>query len=127
LKKGNLIMSTISLASVLGMLLAGAKKNTKSQLLNTFGMATEKLVAKEFQGALKRIKEYEHNPNVTLQSANRIYVDNGAKLLPDYMSLLKRHYYAEPKNIDFKSDSQKASKEINEWSSSKQIGKLKTS
>ena len=97
-------MSTISLASVLGMLLAGAKKNTKSQLLNTFGMSTEKLVASEFQEALGTIKEFENNPNVTLRTANKIYVDNGAKLLADYMSLLKRYYSAEPKNIDFKAD-----------------------
>ena len=108
-------MSTISLASVLGMLLAGAKKNTKSQLLNTFGMSTEKLVASEFQEALGTIKEFENNPNVTLRTANRIYVDNGDKLLADYMSLLKRYYSAEPKNIDFKADSKKASTEINKW------------
>ena len=63
------------MASVLGMLLAGAKKNTKTQLLNTFGMSTEKLVASKFQGALKTINEFQHNPNVTLRSANRIYVD----------------------------------------------------
>ena len=108
-------MSTISLASVLGMLLAGAKKNTKSQLLNTFGISNEKVVASEFQGALERIKEFENNPKVTLRSANRIYVDNGDKLLPDFMSLLKRYYFAEPKNIDFKADSNKASREINKW------------
>ena len=108
-------MSTISLASVLGMLLAGAKKNTKSQLLNTFGMSTEKLVASEFQEALGTIKEFENNPNVTLRTANRIYVDNGDKLLPDYTSLLKGYYFAEPKNIDFKADYKKASTEINKW------------
>ena len=108
-------MSTISLASVLGMLLAGAKKNTKTQLLNMFGMSTEKLVASKFQGALKNINEFKRNPNVTLRSANRIYVDKQDKLLPDYMSLLEMFYSAEPQNIDFKSDAQKASNEINKW------------
>ena len=118
-------MSTISLASVLGMLLAGAKKNTRSQLLNTFGMSTEKLVASEFQGALERIKEFENNPNVTLRSANRIYVDNGGKLLPDYKSRLKSFYSAEPKNIDFKADLKKASTEINTWVEQQTNDKIK--
>ena len=76
-------------------------------------MSTEKLVASKFQGALKTINEFQHNPNVTLRSANRIYVDKQDKLLPDYMSLLETFYSAEPKNIDFKSDAQKASSEIN--------------
>ena len=113
--KGNLAMSTISLASVLGMLLAGARKNTRSQLFNAFGTSSDILVVSEIHGALRTIKGFENNPNVTLRTANRIYVDNGYKLLPDYMSHLSHFYYAEPKNIDFKADSKKASTEINKW------------
>ena len=47
LPQGNLVMSTFSLDTVLGMVLAGSKEMTKKQLLSVFGTDNEEEVEDE--------------------------------------------------------------------------------
>ncbi len=74
-----------------------------------------------FQDALRVTKS---NDNFTLDAANRLYVQDGYTILPEYMTKTSQHFEADAKNLDFGSE-EKARKEINSWVEEKTRQKIK--
>ena len=64
------------------------------------------------------------NDNFTLDAANRLYVQDGYTILPEYMTKTSQHFEADAKNLDFGSE-EKARKEINSWVEEKTRQKIK--
>ena len=81
LPPGNLIMSSFSLGSALGMVLAGAKGKTRQQILKLFGVNEEKEVASGFEEVGRIVKAHQEGGNFTLRTANRIYLDQSFSIL----------------------------------------------
>ena len=63
-------------------------------------------------------------PNVTLRTANKMYVKHSYKILDSYMDLMKSQYLSEPKSVNF-GDSAGTSKLINDDVESLTRGKIK--
>uniref|UniRef100_A0AC35FIS5 Serpin domain-containing protein n=1 Tax=Panagrolaimus sp. PS1159 TaxID=55785 RepID=A0AC35FIS5_9BILA len=107
------ILSPISISIALAMVYLGAKENTAKQIKHTIakGVADEEIHA-HFSSVLSRINS--NNLNVTLESVNRVYLQNNFKLLDNYIEGIKQNYGGELEEIDFSKSSAAADK-INEF------------
>ena len=103
------ILSPISISIALAMVYLGAKENTAAQIRNTIakGVSEEEIHA-HFASVLSLINS--NDLNVTLESANRVYVQNDFKLLDSYVEGIKKHYAGELEEIDFAQASAAADK-----------------
>jgi len=61
---------------------------------------------------------------LTLSTANRLFIDSHFKLLEPYLAETHRIFQAEPENVPFASDSNKAVQRINAWVNEKTNGKI---
>jgi len=125
LSAGNLVMSSFSLGTVLGMVLAGARDKTKEQLLSFFGSQSEEMVASGFRELLDVVKTQKESGNVTLQTANRIYSENTFNILAEYSGHLEAHYKAQPISVSFMGQPEKSREDINTWVSDQTNSKIK--
>ena len=125
LPSGNLVMSSFSLGTVLGMVLAGARDKTKEQVLKVFGFKEEQAVASGFKELRMIVKTHQDGGNVTLQTANRIYSEKGFSVLPEYSQHLEQHYGAKPVSLSFVEQPDKSRQEINGWVSDQTNSKIK--
>jgi serpin B len=103
------ILSPISISIALAMVYLGAKENTAQQIRNTIakGVSEEDIHA-HFSSVLSLVNS--NSLNVTLESANRVYVQNNFKLLDTYVEGIKKHYAGELEEIDFSKASAAADK-----------------
>jgi serpin B len=94
------ILSPISISIALAMVYLGAKQNTATQIRDTIakGVSEEEIHA-HFSSVLGLINS--NSLNVTLESANRVYLKNDFKLLDSYVEGIKKHYAGELEEIDF--------------------------
>uniref|UniRef100_A0AC34GPB3 Serpin domain-containing protein n=1 Tax=Panagrolaimus sp. ES5 TaxID=591445 RepID=A0AC34GPB3_9BILA len=103
------ILSPISISIALAMVYLGAKENTATQIRNTIAKdASEEEIHAHFSSVLSLINS--NDLNVTLESANRVYLQNNFKLLDTYVEGIKKHYAGELEEIDFGQASAAASK-----------------
>lgn len=113
------ILSPISISIALAMVYLGAKENTATQIRNTIAKglllsqlqysftviflslldASEEEIHAHFSSVLSLINS--NDLNVTLESANRVYLQNNFKLLDTYVEGIKKHYAGELEEIDF--------------------------
>uniref|UniRef100_A0A914XXS5 Serpin domain-containing protein n=1 Tax=Panagrolaimus superbus TaxID=310955 RepID=A0A914XXS5_9BILA len=94
------ILSPISISIALAMVYLGAKENTAAQIRNTIAKnISEEEIHAHFSSVLTLINS--NNLNVTLESANRVYVQNNFKLLDSYIEGIKKHYSGELEEINF--------------------------
>ena len=115
LPQGNLVMSTFSLGTVLGMVLAGSKENTKKQLLGVFGTDKDEEVEDGFQQVLQVVKGFKESPDVKLHLANKLYSEEKFKVLPAYTKILKSSFGTSPESKSFVEHPGASQKAINEW------------
>ncbi|GAB6026410.1 Serpin peptidase inhibitor, clade B (Ovalbumin), member [Chamberlinius hualienensis] len=111
----NLVYSPFSLGIALVMTAAGAGGNTLKQMkdilhLNELGDETK--INQAFLSVLDSICS---NPNYSLSTANRMYLQNHLQILQDYKNILKNYYKASAENVDFKKNSDGVAQTINQW------------
>ena len=115
LPQGNLVMSTFSLGTVLGMVLAGSKENTKKQLLSVFGTDKDEEVEDGFQQVLQVVKGFKESPDVKLHLANKLYSEEKFKVLPAYTNIVENSFGTSPESMSFVEHPDSSQKAINEW------------
>ena len=115
LPQGNLVMSTFSLGTVLGMVLAGSKENTKMQLLGVFGTDKDEELEDGFQQVLLIVKGFKESPDVKLHLANKLYSEERFKVLPAYTKILKSSFGTSLGSMSFVEDPGASQKAINQW------------
>ena len=115
LSKGNLVMSTLSIANVMGMVLAGANNDTRDQILAALRHQEVEEVSKGLQSCLKTIKTLQDSGNFTLRAANRVYTEKAFQPLPEFNSHLSKFFEAEPLALDFARDPEGSRGSINAW------------
>src|SRR5262249_10883288 len=64
------------------------------------------------------------NRGYRLDTANALWLQEGEPFLPDFLALLKKHYGAEPRNVDF-NDLEGARRTINAWAEKQTRGRVK--
>jgi len=124
LPQGNLVMSSYSIATVLGMLLRGAKEKSEEQILKAFNAKSED-IQEGMKQTLGIVRTFKENSNITLRSANKIYSEETFSLLPDYLEDLKRFYSTTPETLSFQKQPEKSRHSINTWVSDQTNQKIK--
>jgi serpin B len=113
----NILVSPSSLATALSMLELGARGDTQAQIASALG--TESLTAEEQAAgwsALSAELEADAAPdNISLQSANSLWLQKGLEMNPTFMSSLSRYFASGVWQVDFASDPSQAVTDLNAW------------
>ena len=121
--KGNVILSPVSAALNLSMVLNGADGVTKREMLSALSLHSSELDAINTANAdlIKKIRSPARD--VTLSVADSLWVDSRrATLRPDYLKRVQASYAAELADLDFSSPATTA--RINGWVSKETQGKI---
>ena len=111
---GNFFFSPASISTALALTWAGARGETAAQMKRTlrFTLPPKQLHA-AFGSLLARLESSgEGGPEVAI--ANRLWVQAGTPLLPDFQRLASTGYGAEAEPVDFASATEATRKRINE-------------
>jgi len=123
LPNGNVVLSPVSAALNLSMVLNGAEGQTKEEMLKALSLSGSEIDAINAANA-QLIKGLGARTNgVTLSVADSLWVDSRrAVLRPDYMKRVESSYAAEIEGLDFSSPN--APRQINSWASKETQGKI---
>lgn len=122
-KKGeNLICSPLSAHIVLSMAAYGAGGNTAVQMRQALHLPTDDVTARHgFENLLHALNNVE---NVTLEVANKMYVDNSLKVNPRFKQLTGGVFRSEASGLDV-SKPEESAKLVNGWVDEKTHSKIK--
>ncbi|KAF0288047.1 Leukocyte elastase inhibitor [Amphibalanus amphitrite] len=118
----NVFLSPFSIATALSMAFGGAGGDTALQLRKALALPEDAAALHDGYG--KVLAKLNDPPNVTLSTANKMYVQNSYKILDSYLELMKNQYLSELKSVDF-ADAAGTSKLINDDVESLTRGKIK--
>ncbi|XP_014220593.1 alaserpin-like isoform X4 [Trichogramma pretiosum] len=117
----NIISSPLSAHTVLAMAAYGAKKNTAAEMQKGLHLASDEVIGR--QGYQNLIEHLNSVNNVTLELANKIYVNDQVPLKDSYRQLAATNFYsdASPLNV---AKPKEAAAEINQWVKDKTHNKI---
>ncbi|HEY3354051.1 MAG TPA: serpin family protein, partial [Polyangia bacterium] len=124
-KPGNLCFSPASVSLALAMTAAGAQGDTAKEMAKVlrFRLAAPALHAG--MGALVRELESAGGGAPELRIANRLFVQQGKPLQPEFAALTKEHYAAAAEVVSFVRAAEKARRAINGWVSDRTNGRIR--
>ncbi|KAK7078282.1 hypothetical protein SK128_018260 [Halocaridina rubra] len=97
---GNLFFSPFSVMTALGMTLAGARGNTKTEMCNILHVSEDdESLHEAFSEVVNDIKK--EVPEYELRTANMAYVSDKLKVLQEYADLLTGKYLSTSEVVDF--------------------------
>ncbi|XP_039957783.1 serine protease inhibitor 42Dd [Bactrocera neohumeralis] len=119
--KQNIVFSPFSIQTCVALAFAGASGETADQIAEGLKFASNfhPEVATTFAFVFDKYKDSE-----LLKIANKVYVQQGHDLKPDYQTELKESYNAETENVNFE-ESENVAATINSWVEDKTAGKIK--
>ncbi|XP_072245018.1 leukocyte elastase inhibitor-like isoform X2 [Leuresthes tenuis] len=122
-RAGNIFMSPLSISSALAMVYLGAKGDTAAQMAKALSFGSGDNVHADFQ---------THNASINspaasyiLKLANRLYGENTAKFLPEFLAATEKYYQADLKAVDFIGAPEACRAEINSWVEQQTENKIK--
>ncbi|XP_017011260.2 serine protease inhibitor 42Dd-like [Drosophila takahashii] len=119
----NLIFSPLSVEIALGMVYMGAEGRTAQEMRNTLKLSEDKKeVARKYKKLLSNLEGREKV--AILKLANRIYVADSYRLVPEYNQAVKDSFKAQAETISLKSP-ESASLTVNKWVTDQTNGKIK--
>ena len=118
---GNIIFSTISLHAVLSMAYQGARGTTAEKFASTLKIPEAKIATEGYNIVMNRLNSV---PNVTLLMANKVYLMEGHKLLPEFSNVVTKNFRSEVQLLNFGA-SETAAATINTWVEEKTKNKIK--
>jgi serpin B len=121
--QGNLAIAPSSIATVLGMVAAGAKGATEQQLVDALRVPLPAAQLHAAIGGLVRTLAARSGNGVTLSEVDQAWVQQHLHLLTDFTGTLTRDYAAPLASIDF-TNAERAAGTINRWVSEKTNGKI---
>jgi serpin B len=120
---GNIAIAPSSIATVLGMVAAGAKGATEQQLVDALRVPLPADQLHAAIGGLVRMLALRSGSGVTLSEVDQAWVQQNLHLVAGFTNTLTRDYAAPLASIDF-SNPQRAAATINRWVSDKTHGKI---
>jgi serpin B len=118
LSKGNLFFSPSSISTALAMVYAGAAGETRTEMARVlhFSMPAAQL-NREMRALLASWQggSGSGQQGFQLEAANRLWCQEGFKLLPDFLKTLRTDYGAEMGLLDFDHAAEHAQQTINAW------------
>lgn len=114
--QGNFVVSPYSVHSVMSMVAAGAAGETKSQMITTLQLPNKDTDRNATAKAiLDRIAALGAKGDVTLESANRVWVQESYPLLPAFTDVIQKTFGAGFAVADFVKSAEPTRKAINDW------------
>jgi len=117
----NLFFSPLSVSMALGMVSAGARGETLTQIEDAlrFGLGQDALHpafnALDWLLESRQVLPYDRGEGFTLNMVNSIWGQTGYDFLPEYLDLLASSYGAGLRPTDYASDPEAARQAINAW------------
>ena len=125
-EEGNLFFSPYSISAALAMTYGGARGNTEKQMKEvlhlTLGWKKTHSAFAEFD---TKLNEVQKKGKVQLHIANSLWPRKDYRLLPEYISLIKKYYGVSVTSLDYVNAAEKACKIINKWVEDKTKEKIK--
>ncbi|KAK4872899.1 hypothetical protein RN001_014928 [Aquatica leii] len=122
IERGNFLFCPLSVEIILALTRVGARGNTGTQLSKALHLPNDiNEIEQIFKKLTPKLKSAE---GYTLNSANRIYLNNGYEIRKDFENIAQNSFAADIKNINF-DNQQKAASEINQWVSDQTHEKIK--
>lgn len=117
----NVIFSPISVQTCVGLAYAGARGETANEIAKGMKFISDHQpeVAACFQSLLDKYKN-----NDLLKMVNKVYVQEGKQIKPEYETTLKENFFAELETLNFY-ERIDAANAINTWVQEKTNGKIK--
>ena len=121
--KGNIVMSPYSASSVMAMATSGARGKTLTEMKDTmnFDFFPDQEMCVGYKTIFKLLRG---NNNFTLETANKMYVQDGYKLVETFTEKMRDFFNTEATLTDF-AKSEEARKLINGWVEEKTKDKIK--
>uniref|UniRef100_A0A1I8P6Z7 Serpin domain-containing protein n=1 Tax=Stomoxys calcitrans TaxID=35570 RepID=A0A1I8P6Z7_STOCA len=118
--KENIIVSPFSIQNCLALAFAGAKDDTAEEIATALQYVSNfpPEVAETFQFVLEKYKNSD-----LVKIANKVYVQDGKDIKPEYANATKEHYHAEAESLNF-AESEAAAQTMNDWVKEKTAGKI---
>ena len=122
---GNVFFSPFSIATGLGLVYAGARGGTESELGRAahFGLAQADLHP-AFGELIDRMGRLEHGSRLTLVTANGLWCQQGYSFSNTFLELAHARYRAEAEAADFKRAAGAATSRINAWVARQTRGRI---
>ncbi len=122
---GNLFFSPASISVALAMTYAGAAGNTETEMVKTLHLEMPKAqVNEQMRALLASWNAKEPKQGFRLDVANRLWGEQGAKFLDDFLRVTRDDYGAELAQLDF-NQPEAARETINKWVEDKTQDKIK--
>ncbi|XP_027146430.1 leukocyte elastase inhibitor-like isoform X2 [Larimichthys crocea] len=120
---GNIFVSPLSISSALAMVYLGAKGDTATQMAKALSFSSGEGVHADFETLNAHINSPSES-NI-LKLANRLYGENTANFLPEFLDATQKYYHADLKAVDFIGAPDACRKEINAWVEQQTENKIK--
>lgn len=121
---GDAIVSPVSVWEALAMTHAGARGETAAEIARVLGMADDREAIAVASEALRRACAEARGEKITLDVANRLWVQRGKKLEEPFTKALEMRFAAAAGIVDFQAAAEAARGEINRWVSDKTARKI---
>ncbi|KAL3976833.1 small subunit ribosomal protein S25e [Sarotherodon galilaeus] len=120
---GNIFVSPLSISSALAMVYLGAKGDTAAQIAQALSFSSGEGVHADFQ----KLNADINSPSASyiLKLANRLYGENTAYFLPEFLEATHRYCQADLKAVDFIGAPEACRAEINSWVEQETENKIK--
>jgi len=119
----NMVFSPYSISSAMGVMYEGAQGQTAEEILLVSHLPKNDLVRRQ---GFSKIHEAvnPHDTNVTMISANAVWVEKSYPLIPEYTRTVQQYYSANATNLGFASHPDDARRTINQWVESNTNNKI---
>ncbi|CAF2880745.1 unnamed protein product [Rotaria sp. Silwood2] len=114
-KDQNVFLSPASIALAMSMCTVGARKETLDQMLHALDALSIDSLTKTAEKIMHVFSIADHDKQIKLKLANRLYAQKAYKIQPDYLSIVQNTFKADIKLEDFENDSAHAVQTINAW------------
>jgi serpin B len=122
----NFVCSPAGAAIALSMVAAGARGETQAEILRALQIAPENLDQSwgSFAAVLTALKARDNQDGLVLKVADRLWVQEGLKLRPGYVSLLRDRFRAPLAEVNFVTGGEAPVLAINRWASDATHGRI---
>lgn len=111
----NLVISPLSIAAALGMLLPGTVDEAASELVQAMQMQNADAPHEAIAGLLQAFRNHDATEGVTLNVANRSFVQHGWPIHTPYVETLARWFGDAMATVDFSGNPEAGRATVNDW------------
>jgi serpin B len=122
---GNLILSPLNIATVLSMVLAGARGQTADEMRSVLGVPTDPGYDASVGALLSVLAENGNAGGNELHTADGLWVQTGFDLKPAFKKTIETNYRAPLSPVDFIMDAEAVRSRINRWVEERTKGRIK--